>query len=158
MYDIEKLRTLLTSIEYRTVNENGQCFPPSNDVYNRISITIVGNPSSKHIYTIVKNNRSGLYKAVVDAFEIRNMSTEVNADKSFDPNASTITGTDKFEIALIFNEWKKIKSIETTYEDGRNYLVLQSGWIDLLAEKILIQHRIPCLGHLRMLKKEQQHI
>jgi len=91
MYDIENLRALLISEEYRTINETGQCFPPSHDVYKRISIAMDGNPSSKHVYTIVKNNRNGLYEAIVNAFKIKNTSIEVNADCSFDSNASTTT-------------------------------------------------------------------
>lgn len=153
MYDIEKLRTLLISEEYRTVNEIGQCFPPSNEVFKRISNVLDGNPSSKHVYTIVKNNRNSLYEAIVNAFEIKNISVQVNGDYSFDPNASSAIYRDKFDISLTFDEWKKIEPVKTTYENGRNYLTLQSGWTDLLAEKIWIQYQIPCPWTFKNIKE-----
>lgn len=112
-----------------------------------------GNLFSKHVYTIVKNNRNDLYKAKVNAFEIKNVSVEANADYIFDPNTSTITYKDKFDLLLTFNEWKLIEPIKTTYEDGPNYFTLQSGWTDLLAEKIWMQHRIPCPWTFKNAKK-----
>lgn len=54
MYDIEKLRALLITEEYKTIDEKGRCFPPSNDIYKCISIAMNGNPTSKHVYTIIK--------------------------------------------------------------------------------------------------------
>lgn len=126
MYDIEKLRTLLINEEYWTVDENGRCFPPSNEIYERISNAVDGNPSTKHVYTIVKNNKNGLYETIVNAFEVKNMSLEENAD-NFDPNTSTTTCKDQFDVFLTFEEWKHIKPIKTTYEDGRNYVILQPG-------------------------------
>jgi len=59
----------------------------------------------------------------------------------------------KFDVLLTFDEWKKIEPVETIYGDSRNYLMLQSGWTDLLAEKIWIQYRIPCPWAFKNIKK-----
>lgn len=135
MYDIEKLRALLITEEYKTVDEKGRCFPPSNDIYKRISIAMNGNPTSKHVYTIIKNNRNAMYETILNAFDIKNTSLDV--DCSFDPNASSFTMCkDKFNLLLTFEEWKQIETMKTEYKDGRNYLILQPGWTDLFAEKI----------------------
>jgi len=49
MYNTQKLRALLISEEYRKVNEIGQCFSPSNEIYKHMSIAMDGNPSNKHV-------------------------------------------------------------------------------------------------------------
>lgn len=153
MYNIDKLRVILTNVEYKTVNEDGQCFPPSNDVYKRISIAMNGNPSSKHVYTIVKNNRNGLYNEVLNAFNIKNSSLEATGDCSFDPNESTTICKKKFELSLTYNQWKNIEPVEITYDDGRNYIKFQQEWTDLFAESIWMQHRIPCPWTFKTVKK-----
>ena len=62
----------------------------------------------------MKNNRNGLYEAIVNAFQIKNISVQVNTDYSFDPNASSVIYKDKFDISLTFDEWKKIEPVKTT--------------------------------------------
>jgi len=37
MYDIEKLKKILTTHEYRIIDDNGKILPPSNPIYQRIS-------------------------------------------------------------------------------------------------------------------------
>lgn len=71
MYDKEKLRDIITNDKYKTVNDDGKIFSPSHAVYCLISEALQNNESHitpKHIYTILKNDRSGMYSAVLKAF------------------------------------------------------------------------------------------
>lgn len=71
-----------------------------------------GNPTSNHVYTIIKNNRNATYDTILNAFDIKNTSLDV--DCSFDPNVSSFTTCkDKFDLLLTFEEWKQIEIIET---------------------------------------------
>lgn len=71
MYDKEKLLNVITNDEYRTVDDDGKIFPPSHKVYGMISEALINGGSlisPKHVYTILKNDRSGMYSAVLKAF------------------------------------------------------------------------------------------
>jgi len=100
MYDIEKLLTILTNPIYRVINENGNVFPPSNEIYGLIQSqpTIELNPKAKHVYTILKN-RNGIHDSVLRAFSITLTTNETAMDESFNPNiSSTTTIVDKFNV------------------------------------------------------------
>lgn len=71
MYEKEKLHDILTNAEYRTVNDEGKVLPPSNAVFCLISEVLKDNGSHitpKHVYTILKNDRNGMYSAVLKHF------------------------------------------------------------------------------------------
>lgn len=73
MYDKEKLHDIITKDEYRTIGDDGKIFPPSHDIYRIISQTLTSNESHitpKNIYTILKNDRNGMYSAALKAFDI----------------------------------------------------------------------------------------
>jgi len=53
MYDIEKLRKLLTTEEYKVIDDNGKVLPSSNQIYKNVSEAMDGNPSAKHIYILL---------------------------------------------------------------------------------------------------------
>jgi len=63
----------------------------------------------------------------------------------------------KFDVLLTFDEWKKIEPVETIYGDSRNYLMLQSGQI-FLQKKFGYNIEYHVLGHLKILKKQQQQL
>lgn len=72
-YNKEKLRNIITNENYKTINDDGTIFPPSNAVYCLISEALKNNGlhiNPKHIYTILKNDRNGMYSAVLKAFGI----------------------------------------------------------------------------------------
>lgn len=69
MYDKVKLYDILRNDDYKTVNEEGKIFPPSHVVYDLIADEYEQDLSQmgitpKHIYTILKNDRNGMYTAV----------------------------------------------------------------------------------------------
>lgn len=86
MYDVDKLLTILTNPTYRVIDENGKVFPPSNEMYTLIEMAMDHNP--KHIYTIVKNNRQGIYDRLLHAFSITLPTDETVIDESFNPQIS----------------------------------------------------------------------
>lgn len=71
MYDKEKLHNVITNDEYKTVDE-GKIFPHFHDLYRMISETLVNSGSyitPKHVYTILKNNKSGMYSIALKTFK-----------------------------------------------------------------------------------------
>ena len=147
MYDIEKLRKLLTTEEYRVVDDNAKVLPPSNQIYKNISEAMDSNPSAKHAYIIVKNNRNGIYDFILASFGLVDPSLQENQDHSFNPNISASKNMDKFDLKFTKEDWMIIKPQEDDkkiYEDGRLYVTFQPEWWDIFARNIWMQFRIPC--------------
>lgn len=155
MYDIEKLRKVLLSEEYRVIDDNGKVLPPSNSIYKRISEVMGGNPSAKHTYIIVKNNRNDMYDLVSTFFGLSNRSIEPY-DCSFEPNISMSKVMDKFDLTFSKKDWKAIKLHDKMYEDGRIYIIFQSGWSDIFANNIWKQFHIPCPWTFKNVKASRQ--
>lgn len=103
-----------------------------------------GNPSSKHTYIIVKNNRNRIYDLILTSFGLLNSTIQQNQDYSFDPNISASKNIEKLNLKLTKEEWKTIKPQDSIYEDGRLYITFQPGWSDIFARNIWMQFRIPC--------------
>lgn len=152
MYDIEKLLNILTNPSYKTIDENGNVLPPSNKIYSLIETAMNGNPKAKHVYTILKNNRNDVYNKLLDAFSITLPIDETVIDESFNPNISTATVIDKFDMTISAAEWSLIKPEEIVYGDGKKYVTLKSGWTDLFAEKIWKKSRLPCIWSFKRVK------
>lgn len=153
MYDVVKLLTVLTDPVYRVVDENGKVFLPSNEIYKLIERQMDGNPKAKHIYTIIKNNRQGVYNSLLRAFSITLPIDETKMDESFNPNISApLITADKFDITISAKEWLSIKQQEVKYKDGKKYVILKHGWTDLFATKIWEKFAFFAFGHLNMLK------
>ncbi|CAL1677483.1 unnamed protein product [Lasius platythorax] len=154
MYDKEKLRDVITNDEYRTVDNDGKIFPPSHDVYQIISETLMNNGSHitpKHIYTIFKNDRSGMYSAVLKAFGIDKIAIYDNSnDSTFnmtDNTSDNIFETSKNLKLLISEEkWAQIKPTrQTCGRNKRRYMALQPGkWTNIIANKIWEQTKLAC--------------
>lgn len=125
MYDKEKLRDILTNELYRTVGDDGKIFPPSHDVYNSISETLKNSGSHitpKHIYTILKGDRNGMYNAVLKAFDIdkkafyKDDSKDSNFNASIDlSNISTSESVKNFKLLISEEKWLQIKPTCKTY-------------------------------------------
>jgi len=63
MYDKKLLAELLARTEYKTVDDNGKILPPSNAIYNNMSLAMLQSGSrmtAKHVYTTLKNNRKSI--------------------------------------------------------------------------------------------------
>jgi len=81
MYDREKLIETLTKTEFRTLDENGKPFPPSNVIYNKISdymLSQVSAITSKHVYTILNTNKFGIKDYVMRIFNINEAGKSVS--------------------------------------------------------------------------------
>lgn len=157
MYDKEKLRDILINDEYKTVDDNGKIFPPSHDIYRMISETLINSGSHitpKHIYTILKNDRNGMYSAVLKTFGIdKKAAIQINhsKDSTFNAtdldNSSTSVSLQKFNIIISEEKWAQIKPTRQTYgrSNNRKYKSLQRGkWTHIFAEKIWHQTKLPC--------------
>ncbi|CAL1678203.1 unnamed protein product [Lasius platythorax] len=97
MYDKEKLLNVITNDEYRTVDDDGKIFPPSHKVYGMISEALINGGSlisPKHVYTILKNDRSGMYSAVLKAF---------GGNKKYDDDSKDSTIYDDSKDSTFFN-------------------------------------------------------
>lgn len=155
MYDKGKLRDVLTNEKYKTIDNEGKVLPPSDPIYALISETLVTNESkyisSKHIYTILKNDRNGMYSAVLKAFSIKRDDTNDSKDSSYnitdlsDINCSDTTPK-KFKLIITEEKWMGIKPIRQKYgQKGRRYMTLPPGkWTHIFAEKIWQQVKLPC--------------
>lgn len=90
-----------------------------------ISETLVNSGSRitpKHVYTILKNDRSGMYSAVLKAFGI-NKKTIYNNDSKDSifnviNNISTSETSKNFKIIISEEKWAQIKSTRQTYGRG----------------------------------------
>lgn len=156
MYDKGKLFDILTNKDYRTVDDNGKVFPPSHQIFTIISETLTAKEvctTAKHIYTILKNDRSGMYSAVLQTFQINNKDINDDSKNSslnitdFNNSSTNKNETVKnFKLLISEEKWLSMKPIRQTYRrHGRNYVTLQPGkWTDVFAEKIWQQIKLPC--------------
>lgn len=157
MYDIVKLRKVLTTEEYRVIDDDGKCLPPSNEIYKRISETMDGNPSAKHVYIIVKNNRNRIHDAVLAYFSLSSSITERDKkDTSFEPNISISKSGENFFLKFSSQDWQAMNQQDILYEDGRTYTIFQPGWTDIFAKNIWMQRRISCPWTFKNAKTSRQ--
>lgn len=85
MYDQNKLIEILTTSEYRCLDANGKCFPPSNSMYEKISkkmMEVDTHISPKHIYTILNIDRRGIRSLLLEAFGLKNNVAHDESSKS----------------------------------------------------------------------------
>lgn len=115
-----------------------------------------GNPSAKHAYIIVKNNRNGIYDLILTSFGLLNSTIQRNQDNSFDPNISTSKNIDKFNLKLTKEDWMTIQLHDKVYEDGQVYITFQAGWSNIFAKNIRMQFRVPCPWTFENSKFSQQ--
>lgn len=106
------------------------------------------NISPKHIYVIINQNRGGCKDKMLKAFDINIHEAEVSRNASFNSvetikNISFQTVSNEFDIILSSEQWKNIMPIRKLY--GRRWKnVLQSGWTDVIAERIWQQQKFSC--------------
>lgn len=64
MYDENLLSELLADVKYKCIDDESNVLPPSNPVYNEISVEMPAKGSkinAKQVYTILKNNRNHMH-------------------------------------------------------------------------------------------------
>ena len=156
MYDKVKLLGILTNKDYRTVDDDGKVFPPIHKIYTIISEALAIKEvciSTKHIYTILRNNRNDIYSAVLQAFQINiedvNNNNSINSLSNTDLNNSSTSENKtikRFKLLISEEKWLSMKPVRQTYgRHGRNYVTLRPGeWTDVFAEKIWQQTKLPC--------------
>lgn len=86
MYDQSKLLEILTTPEYRCLDVNGKCFPPSNPMHIKISEKmkeVNTYISSKHVYTILNTDRRGIRSLVQKSFDLNPTIENSLDEKSF---------------------------------------------------------------------------
>lgn len=167
-YDPKILLDILLHPDFRTIDDNGKPYIPSDVVYERVSAEMVARGSDidkKHVYTIVNENRRGFADLIQDAFKIegsderrdrkknkkksqkRNTSLD-QSDQSFCSDSihahpKPVRSSD-FNLVLSDENWQLIKPKRKIYND-RAYMVLQSGWTDLVAKRLVHQGKNgPC--------------
>lgn len=135
MYDKEKLLAILIDKEFKTVDDNGNIFPPSHVVYHSISTVMEKNGSHikpKHVYTILKSDRNGMYSAVLKAFSLKRVRiSNESADRSYNlselNNSGTIPENIKFKLIISDHKWSEVKPVHKIKEiNKRKYVTLHS--------------------------------
>ncbi|EFN66884.1 120.7 kDa protein in NOF-FB transposable element, partial [Camponotus floridanus] len=108
---------------------------------------------SKHIYMILKNDRNGMYSAVLKAFGIDKKAAIQNndsKDSTFNVtdlnNSSTSESSKSFTLIISEEKWAQIKpKRQKCGRNKRKYMSLQSGkWTHIFADKIWQQTKLPC--------------
>lgn len=151
MYDKLKLLEILLDSNFRTLDDNGKVYPPSNEIFRTISKTMLEsnhNITPKNIYVIINENRNGYRDKIMKAFNInvQNIDSSYNIlSSSTDTVENNFINTlsKEFDIIISAEQWKTIMPVRKLY--GRRYKhVLQSGWTDLIAERTWQQQKFSC--------------
>lgn len=145
-------------------DDSGKSFPPSSEIYRIIAEKMKEfncNISSKHIYTIINENRlcsenscKDRYKdKIKEVFNIKD-DVEVSPNVSYcsveTPKNDSINSISKeFDIIISSDQWKSIMPVRRLY--GRRFKhVLQSGWTDVMAEKAWQQQKFNCTAEVQL--------
>jgi len=151
MYDKNKLLEVLLRPNFRTIDDSGKPFTPSTKIYRIIADKMKEfncNISPKHIYVIINENRNGFKDKILTAFNIKVDDAEVSNNISScsvetAKNNSNNSVSKEFDIIISSEQWKNIMPVRRLY--GRRFkYVLQSGWTDIIAEKVWQQQKFSC--------------
>lgn len=99
MYDKKILGELLAREEYRTIDDKGNILFPSNVVYGNISLAMSQRGShmtAKHIYTVLRQNRTGLYDHVLRTFNIDHEAFDKSKDNTLEMSGCKGANTQTF--------------------------------------------------------------
>lgn len=153
MYDVETLLSLLICEEYRIIDDNGKIYPPSHEIYKKISEKMLecnSKISPKHIYQILRTDRKKMFTSVLNAFDIKNktISSADTSNYSLTETTTDVKTASKvvksFRLIISGDKWNKIKEKEIAY-NNQKYTIFKPGkWSDLFAEKIYQQAKIEC--------------
>lgn len=149
-YDKNLLHEILLQQDCRTVDDNGKILPRSNSVFkvaaNRMALrgSLI---QPHHVYTIINEDRNGFRTLVSNKYKIGPRDLEnhdtsavsTSSQKNSNASFSESLFSRKIKLVLSAEKWgemtpKKKKSI------GRTYWKLQTGWGDIIAERICQQH------------------
>lgn len=165
MYDKAILLEILLQDEYRTLDNDGKPYPPSTVVYNNISEKMRergSTISAKHIYVIVRQNRNGFNDLLQQHFGINptdkhefsdSVDTSIDTSINSSPNSLALCSKE-FNIVISAEKWQSMKPVKKIY-NNRVYWVLQSGWTDVVAEKLWQQQKLDCIFSF---KKHNVHV
>lgn len=149
MYDKIKLLEILLQRDFCTIDDSGKPFPPSYEIYSIIAEEMKKfncTVTPKHIYVIINQNRGGYKDKILKAFDIKIDDVSYNISScsiETRKNDSIISVSKEFDIILSSEQWKGIIPIRKLY--GRRFkYVLQSGWTDVIAEKLWQQQKFSC--------------
>lgn len=162
MYDKVKLMEILLHPNFRTVDDSGKPYVPSSKIYYIISEEMKKfkcNISPKHIYVIINENRSGCKDEILKAFDIKARDSIASHNIS---SCSVETATNsmstvlkEFCIIISSEQWKAIMPVRKLYGRNNYRYVLQSGWTDIIAEKVWQQQKLTCT---LVFKKHDVHL
>lgn len=151
MYDKLKLRDILLQSDCRTLDDVGYPFPPKADVYKLISSKMKNDGSdisAKHVYVIVRENRNGYTDLIKKAFSIKTNDARRSQChstlNSTNATENSISHSEHFDLFVSAEKWREMKPTCKIY-CGRSYQVLQSGWTDILAERLWQQDKLNCV-------------
>lgn len=114
MYSKEILHAVLLDSDCRTIEETGQLYPPSHNVYQLISRRHVKERDSritaKHIYTILNTDRNGFQSLVRTKW---NLPAQSSVAKTLNDTASSLdTTVDSSTTRSMRPYSKKIKIVQ----------------------------------------------
>lgn len=144
MYDKIKLLEILLRTDFRTIDEAGKPYPPSNKVYFKVSEEMRqsnSNITAKHVYVIVNENQNSYKDEILRAFNIKvndpDPDISWNRSSSFSIQSATNDSVNalskEFDLILSDEQWKKIMPVRKMYGRRHKY-ILQNGWTDVIAE------------------------
>ncbi|CAH2215622.1 jg13506, partial [Pararge aegeria aegeria] len=153
-YDKVALRQILSDDNCRAIDNEGRVFPPSHEVYLRISNTMHNKGSvitPKHVHTIINNNRSGFRDLIMEVFNIRSRELSINDSNNSveiyaDHKSDALISFTSIRVNLVISQekWQNIKPQEKIY-GKRIYWKLRQGWADVVAETLWVQHHVDCV-------------
>lgn len=143
MYNKELLCRILTNLEFKAVNDDGKVLPPSDPMYVKIRDAMLSEGSSispKHVYTILKGNRFGIYDIVLSTF---NTTEKIRFDDSKDTDfnisnrsVSSSPTKKRFRIVLSAKEWADIQPNVQIYGTRKYDIVKPGVWTHMFAKKL----------------------
>ncbi|KAK2578404.1 hypothetical protein KPH14_012736, partial [Odynerus spinipes] len=158
-YNKEILQDILLQQDCRTLDAYGKILPPTNSVYIRIANRMALRGSliqSRHVYTIVNENRNGFRTMIVNNFKIEpenldNANTSaLSASLQNDTNASLSGSLFSSQIKLVLSAHKWAEMIpQKEISGGRTYWKLQEGYCSMLFVGYCVECEAKITGRLQ---------
>lgn len=155
MAPIQALENLLLCPEYRHIlDELGKPVCPKSAVYKEISSILTEKISPKYIYTILLQNRYGLYDKILHYHNLKQFSKEptISDMSTSDDESCDLSFTDKnfeFNLNIPLKTWRDIDCELVIYKSKnkvqKNFNTLRRRrWTNKIFELINEQTKLPC--------------
>lgn len=157
MASIHNLEQLLLCSKYRCIlDDAGKPVVPKSSVYKELSSLLKDKISPKYIYTIILENRHGLYEKLLHYHNLDKLIKDVSytSTDTFTDNSGLFndSSTDKdinFEIIIPFKTWHNIdyESViyKSSYKVQRSYNTLRRRrWTNIIFDLIYKTTKLPC--------------